>query len=174
MNPVCSQVCINTMGSYRCDCLDGYILRPDLRTCKAMGSGVNLLMANRNDIRQVSLNTNKYTSLVKGLHNVIAIDYHYKKGLLFWSDISTDVIKMSSINGSNIKDVIKWGLESPGGIAIDWIHDLVFWTDSETRRIEVSNFDGTLRSVVIADNIYKPRAIVVHPGEAALFWTDWG
>lgn len=131
-------------------------------------------MANRADIRQVSLSNNKYTSIIKGLPNAISVDYHFKKDLLFWSDVSTDVIRKSNFNGSGVRDVIKWGLESPGGIAIDWIHDLLFWTDSGTRRVEVSTFDGNLRVVIAVNDLDKPRAIVVHPGEAMVFWTDWG
>ena len=33
----CSQLCVNTAGSYRCDCVTGYQLRPDGHTCKALG-----------------------------------------------------------------------------------------------------------------------------------------
>lgn len=131
-------------------------------------------MANRGDIRQIALGNNKYTSIIKGLHNAIAIDYHYKDSLLFWSDVTTDVIKMSFMNGTEVKNVVKWGLESPGGVAVDWVHDLLFWTDSGTRRVEVATFDGSLRAVVIASDLDKPRAVVVHPGEALIFWTDWG
>lgn len=120
---------------------------------------MKLILANRVDIRQVSLSNNRYTSIVKGLHNAIALDFHYKRNLLFWSDVSTDVIKMSFMNGTNVKNIIKWGLDSPGGIAIDWVHDLVFWTDSGTKRIEVATYDGLLRSVIIANNLAKPRAI---------------
>lgn len=88
IDPVCSQKCINTIGSFQCSCINGYILRPDLRTCKALGGAVKLIMANRVDIRQVSLSNNRYTSIVKGLHNAIALDFHYKRSLLFWSDVS--------------------------------------------------------------------------------------
>lgn len=121
-------------------------------------------MANRADIRQVTLSNNQYTSIIKGLPNAIALDYHFQKDLLFWTDVSADVIKMSFLNGTNVKDVIKWGLESPGGLALDWVHELLFWTDSSTRRVEVSTFDGKLRGVVAANDLDKPRAIVVHPG----------
>lgn len=131
-------------------------------------------MANRMDIRQVSLSNNKYTSLIKGLHNAISLDFHYKKSLLFWSDVSTDVIKMSFMNGTGVRNVIKWGLESPGGVCVDWIHDLIFFTDSGTRRVEVATFDGSLRAVIAANELDKPRAVAVHPGEALIFWTDWG
>jgi hypothetical protein len=93
----------------RCGCITGYVLRPDLRTCKALGGAVKLIMANRGDIRQVTLSNNQYTSIIKGLPNAIALDYHYDKDLLFWTDVSADVIKQSFINGTNVKDVIKWG-----------------------------------------------------------------
>ncbi|KAF5269791.1 hypothetical protein FQA39_LY08572 [Lamprigera yunnana] len=171
---VCSHTCNNTQGSFICGCMTGYILRPDLRTCKALGAPPTLLFANRMDIRQVSLSNTKYTAILKGLHNAIALDYHYEKGLIFWSDVSLDVIRKAYINGTGTTDVIKWGLESPGGVALDWIHDLLFWTDSGTRRIEVATLDGKQRAIVTANELDKPRAIAVHPGEALVFWTDWG
>lgn len=71
-------------------------------------------------------------------------------------------------------DVIRWGLESPGGVAVDWIHDLIFWTDSGTRRVEVASLDGTKRHVLASNDLDKPRAIAVHPDKALVFWTDWG
>lgn len=141
---------------------------------------------------QVSLSNSKYTAILKGLHDAIALDYHYARGLIFWSDVSIDVIRSANINGTDVKgihlsffgilikfqnhllDIIKWGLESPGGIAIDWVHDLLFWTDSGTRRIEVATLDGKQRAIVTANELDKPRATAVHPGEALVFWTDWG
>uniref|UniRef100_A0A8C5LU87 Collagen and calcium binding EGF domains 1 n=1 Tax=Leptobrachium leishanense TaxID=445787 RepID=A0A8C5LU87_9ANUR len=30
---LCSQICINTPGSYRCECLEGYVLEEDGKTC---------------------------------------------------------------------------------------------------------------------------------------------
>ncbi|GLH14008.1 Putative vitellogenin receptor [Gryllus bimaculatus] len=173
-DPVCSQTCNNTVGSFTCGCMTGYVLRPDGRTCKALGAAPTLLFANRIDIRQVSLNSVKYTALLKGLHNAIALDYHYREGLIFWSDVSMDVIKRASLNGSGSVDIIRWGLESPGGIAVDWIHNLMFWTDSGTSRVEVASLDGVHRYIVASSDLDKPRAIVVHPGEALIFWTDWG
>lgn len=31
--PVCSQMCVNTFGSYYCSCYSGYKLQPDHQTC---------------------------------------------------------------------------------------------------------------------------------------------
>ncbi|XP_071372777.1 complement component 1, r subcomponent [Centroberyx affinis] len=39
--PICSQICLNTLGSYLCSCHNGYELRPDQRTCVlSCGSGI--------------------------------------------------------------------------------------------------------------------------------------
>lgn len=31
----CSQMCVNTDGSYTCSCVEGYVLQPDNKSCKA-------------------------------------------------------------------------------------------------------------------------------------------
>ncbi|XDV40452.1 hypothetical protein PO909_009537 [Leuciscus waleckii] len=41
-DPPCSQICLNTLGSYLCACHHGYTLRPDQRTCALdCGGGVH-------------------------------------------------------------------------------------------------------------------------------------
>lgn len=52
-DPVCSQTCSNTIGTFTCGCMTGYVLRPDLRTCKALGASPTLLFTNRAEVRQV-------------------------------------------------------------------------------------------------------------------------
>lgn len=42
----------------------------------------------------------RYTAILKGLHNAIALDFDFKKGWIYWSDVSMDVICRSRINGS--------------------------------------------------------------------------
>ena len=71
-------------------------------------------------------------------------------------------------------DVIRWGLESPVGVAIDWIHDIIFWTDFGTRRVEVATLDGRMCVIIAPSDVDKPRDIAAHPGETVVFWTDWG
>ncbi len=35
-NP-CYQLCVNTMGSFECDCMSGFELQPDGKTCQGNG-----------------------------------------------------------------------------------------------------------------------------------------
>lgn len=63
--------------------------------------------------------TNTFT-IVGNLNIFFLYISFWEKSLLFWSDVSTDVIKMSYMNGTGVKTVIKWGLESPGKSEILW------------------------------------------------------
>ncbi|XP_043938468.1 low-density lipoprotein receptor-related protein 4 isoform X2 [Protopterus annectens] len=170
----CSQGCTNTEGGFQCWCVQGYELRPDRRSCKALGPEPVLLFANRIDIRQVLPHRSEYTLLLNNLENAIALDFHHNKELVFWSDVTLDRIMRANLNGSNVEEVVSTGLESPGGLAVDWIHDKLYWTDSGTSRIEVSNLDGIHRKVLLWRNLEKPRAIALHPVEGTIYWTDWG
>lgn len=38
---VCSQLCINTPGSYQCDCYPGYIMEAGGRNCKITGTALS-------------------------------------------------------------------------------------------------------------------------------------
>uniref|UniRef100_A0A8C6TMQ0 Low density lipoprotein receptor-related protein 4 n=1 Tax=Neogobius melanostomus TaxID=47308 RepID=A0A8C6TMQ0_9GOBI len=133
-----------------------------------------LLFANRIDIRQVLPHRSEYTLLLNNLENAIALDFHHDRELVFWSDVTLDRIMKANLNGSNVEEVVSTGLESPGGLAIDWIHNKLYWTDSGTSRIEVANLDGTHRKVLLWQNMEKPRAIALHPIEGKIYWTDWG
>uniref|UniRef100_A0A8C9STY0 Low-density lipoprotein receptor-related protein 4 n=1 Tax=Scleropages formosus TaxID=113540 RepID=A0A8C9STY0_SCLFO len=161
----CSQGCTNAEGGFQCWCVQGYELRPDKRSCKALGPEPVLLFANRIDIRQVLPHRSEYTLLLNNLENAIALDFHHSKKLVFWSDVTLDRIMKANLNGSNVEEVVSTGLESPGGLAIDWIHDKLYWTDSGTSRIEVANLDGTHRKVLLWKSMEKPRAIALHPIE---------
>uniref|UniRef100_A0A8C5MYQ0 LDL receptor related protein 4 n=1 Tax=Leptobrachium leishanense TaxID=445787 RepID=A0A8C5MYQ0_9ANUR len=170
----CSQGCSNTEGGFQCFCEAGYQLRPDKRSCKALGPEPVLLFANRIDIRQVLPHRSEYTLLLNNLENAIALDFHHSHELVFWSDVTLDRIMRANLNGSNVEELVSTGLESPGGLAVDWIHDKLFWTDSGTSRIEVSNLNGSHRKVLLWNNLEKPRAIALNPMEGTIYWTDWG
>ncbi len=59
--------------------------------------------------------------------------------------------------------VISAGLESPSGLAVDWVTQKLYWTDAGLDRIEVANMDGTLRTLLVWENLDRPRDIIVDP-----------
>ncbi|XP_062576146.1 low-density lipoprotein receptor-related protein 4-like isoform X3 [Saccostrea cucullata] len=171
----CSQRCTNTPGSYHCSCVPGYQLKADNRGCKAEGGKAYLIFANRVDIRRVLTDNAEHDSILQGLQNAIALDFHLTEGYVYWSDVALDKIMRAFINGSKPESVVEYGLKSPGGLALDWIHNKLFWTDSGTSVIEVMDLGrNKYRKVLIWNNMEKPRAIVVHPRLGVIFWTDWG
>lgn len=40
-------------------------------------------------------------SVVKGLHNAVALDYHYEKKLVFWTENNLRVIRVAQMNDNN-------------------------------------------------------------------------
>lgn len=86
--------------------------RPSL--CRVPGPEPVLLFANRIDIRQVLPHRSEYTLLLNNLENAIALDFHHRRELVFWSDVTLDRILRANLNGSNVEEVVSTGLESPG------------------------------------------------------------
>ncbi|XP_068676353.1 very low-density lipoprotein receptor-like isoform X2 [Montipora foliosa] len=171
----CSQVCYNTKGSFKCFCRDGYRMEPDQRTCKATGPEGFLIFANRNDIRQLSFDLLEYTQVIPDQRGAIALDFDFNSSYIFWTDVMDEDIKRAKI-GENpkVESLVRVNLNTPDGIAVDWINKKLYWTDTGVDMIEVADFDGNNRLVLVKSGLEEPRAIVVHPALGFMFWTDWG
>ncbi|XP_006822699.1 LOW QUALITY PROTEIN: low-density lipoprotein receptor-related protein 6-like [Saccoglossus kowalevskii] len=136
-----------------------------------------LLYANRQDVRMVDTGTNppNDTIIISGLEDAAALDFYHNEKIVFWTDVSLEMIKRTFVNGSRIvENIITTGLVSPDGLACDWLGKKLYWTDSETNRIEVSNLDGSSRKVLFWEDLDQPRAIALDPHRGWMYWTDWG
>uniref|UniRef100_A0A3B4ZG68 EGF-like domain-containing protein n=1 Tax=Stegastes partitus TaxID=144197 RepID=A0A3B4ZG68_9TELE len=125
-----------------------------------------LLFANRRDVRLVDADGVRGESaiVVSDLEDAAAVDFLYAEGLIFWTDVSEEAIKQTHWNqSSNCQTVVVSGLDSPDGLACDWLGKKLYWTDSETNRIEVANLDGTSRKVLFWMDLDQPRAIALNP-----------
>ena len=54
-------------------------------------------------------------------------------------------------------------LNSPEGLAIDWVHKNIYWTDSGNKTISVATADGSRRRTLFNTDLSEPRAIAVDP-----------
>ena len=127
-----------------------------------------LLYSRRDAIRFVNIQKRKESSIVEGLKQVIALDFHYAEGVIFWTDKVSNKIQQIQIKGDDkrVEDVIAFGLQGPEGIAVDWVTRKLYWTENigeEKSKIEVANFDGSYRKVLVWTDVDKPRAIAVDP-----------
>ncbi|KAG7259674.1 hypothetical protein CRUP_013127 [Coryphaenoides rupestris] len=118
--------------------------------------------------RGASLNA-YYSLLVPALRNTIALDFHLKHSLLYWTNVVEDKIyrgKLSENGGVlGIEVVVQHGLATPEGLAVDWIAGKLYWIDSNLGQIEVAMLDGDMRTTLIAGGMEHPRAIALDPGQ---------
>ncbi|KAL2293805.1 hypothetical protein Nmel_018869, partial [Mimus melanotis] len=174
----CSQKCINTLGSYKCLCTEGYKLRPDNPTsCKAVTAVLPchfslfpcadeepfLIFANRYYLRKLNLDGSNYTLLKQGLNNAVALDFDYREQMIYWTDVTTQgsMIRRMHINGSNVQVLHRTGLSNPDGLAVDWVGGNLYWCDKGRDTIEVSKLNGAYRTVLVNSGLREPRALVV-------------
>lgn len=89
----CSQLCINDKGTFKCECEKGYMRDPrDLTKCKATEGHASLLFARRRDIRKISLDHHEMTSIVNDTNSATALDFVFRTGMIFWSDVTDEKI----------------------------------------------------------------------------------
>lgn len=85
----CSQFCQNEKGSFKCSCATGYLKDPrNLTRCKAAEGHASLLFARRHDIRKVALDRQEMTAIVNNTKMATALDFVFRTGMIFWSDVS--------------------------------------------------------------------------------------
>ncbi|XP_065200337.1 very low-density lipoprotein receptor-like isoform X2 [Planococcus citri] len=172
----CSQHCINEKGSFKCECVDGYMRDPNDHTkCKATEGHASILFARRHDIRKISIDHREMSVIVNNTKSATALDFVFRTGMIFWSDIAERKIYKAPIDeGDDRTVVITNDVTSSDGLAVDWIYNHIYWSDSKKNTIELSNFEGNMRKTLIKSSIDSPRGIAVNPLLGWLFWTDWG
>lgn len=82
---LCSQVCLNFDGGYKCACHEGYTLEKH-HFCRADGRVPWLYYSNRRDIRRLSSSTSLMEIVVHETGNSVGIDIDIEDGILFWTD----------------------------------------------------------------------------------------
>lgn len=113
----------------------------------------------------------------------IGVDKDCLLGRVYWSDISSKNIYSVKYDGSDKQPFITEGIplinffstnfnehilfadiESPEGVAVDWISRRLYWTDSKKDTIEVAALDNPKnRAVIIKRDLVNPRGIAVDP-----------
>ena len=68
---------------------------------------------------------------------------------------------------SNPMLVVKVGLPTAEGFAVDWIGDHIFWVESGLDIIDMADLDGANRTTIISNRVDNPmdnpRSIAVDP-----------
>ncbi|XP_037718730.1 very low-density lipoprotein receptor-like isoform X2 [Drosophila subpulchrella] len=173
---ICSQVCVNEIGAFKCECEAGYMrLLKNHTRCKASEGHASLLLARRHDIRKIALDRPEMTSIVNSTKASTALDFVFRTGMIFWSDVSTKSIYKAPIDeGSEKTVVLTKSSVTSDGLAVDWIYNHVYYTDTEKCVIELTNFEGSMGKVLVQDALDIPRSIALDPIDGWMYWSDWG
>uniref|UniRef100_A0A3B5LHC7 EGF-like domain-containing protein n=1 Tax=Xiphophorus couchianus TaxID=32473 RepID=A0A3B5LHC7_9TELE len=178
-NPdACSQICINYKGDFKCECYEGYEMDLVTKTCKAEGKSPYLLFTNRHEIRRIDLVKRDYSQVVSTQKNAVALDLDVANNRVFWCDrfhrkIYSAFIHEASDPSQQVP-LVDSSLQTPVGLALDWLQHNLYWTDSGDKSISVSSVDGTKRRVLINSDLSEPRAIALDPHHGFMYWSDWG
>jgi len=175
----CSQVCINRDGGFKCECVENYTKDPhDPTKCRAGEAHPSLLFAHKHDIRKIALNKNfDMVTIVNETRSSCAIDFNFRTGMIFWSDVMTRKIYRAPIDEGFQQEVVVAGdnVVTADGLAVDWIYHHLYWTDTGTNTINMANLaDGSMVTTLVRDKMEEPRAIALHPAKGWMFWSDWG
>ncbi|XP_029103120.1 low-density lipoprotein receptor-related protein 1B-like isoform X3 [Scleropages formosus] len=171
----CSQLCINTYGSYRCLCADGYEAPANSpHSCKSLSAEEPfLILSDHHEIRKISVDGSNYTILKQGLNNIIAIDFDYRKEFIYWIDSSRPSgrrINRMRLNGSDLKVIHRTVV--PSTLAVDWIGKNLYWCDMERRTLEVSKVNGLYPAILLSSGLRSPRDLALDAQTGYIFWID--
>ncbi|CAB1328678.1 unnamed protein product [Coregonus sp. 'balchen'] len=164
----CSQVCEQYKTTVKCSCYPGWRLGPDGDSCHSTDPfEAFIIFSIRHEIRRIDLHKRDYSLLVPGLRNTIALDFHFNRSLLYWTDVVEDKIYRGRLSDSGgvtgIEVVVQHGLATPEGLAVDWIAGNLYWIDSNLDQIEDPQ---TAANVCVYESHFLLYTLI-------LFWTDW-
>ncbi|XP_076640079.1 low-density lipoprotein receptor-related protein 6 isoform X1 [Colletes latitarsis] len=174
-NGGCSHLCLNRPGNkYVCACQIGYELTKDKRTC--IVPDAFMLFAKKENIGRISIENANNDNIIPltGIKDASALDFNIADNRIYWTDVKLKTITRAFINGSDMERVVDLGLETPEGLAIDWIAHNLYWSDTGTRRIEMVRLEGCSRKVLVWNNIIEPRCLALDPSRGHMYWTEWG
>ncbi|XP_046665505.1 sortilin-related receptor-like isoform X3 [Homalodisca vitripennis] len=155
---------------------------PDLLPCPYDERKEFLLLAQKDRIVRFDLATLQREELpIKGLQNVIAVDFDIHNNCVYWADIINDTISRQCLGKDNTNTseiLVENDLSSVEGMALDWMSNMLYFVDGIKCRIEVIRTDidheGRMRYTVLGPSVLrKPRGIAVHPAAGYMYWTDW-
>lgn len=177
-NGNCSHLCLRKPGTpgFSCQCPTGIKLKANGKDCEELPNSY-LLIALRSGIGRISLDTPEMFDVVlpiDGVHGAVVVDYHYNKSYIFYADVNVDAIRRVNMkNCSDTKTIISSGLNTPNGLAVDWLANNIYFSDTIEKVIEVCRLDGSSRKTLIKEDLDDPRAIILYPKTGFMFWADW-
>ncbi|XP_050691158.1 prolow-density lipoprotein receptor-related protein 1-like isoform X1 [Eriocheir sinensis] len=194
----CSQICnIKKDGNHTCSCAPGYSLhsysQKRQKSCFADGNLAYMIVANDNLLQKMSPYKNGNSagtlplSTLDSSIRIHSVDMLYgDEPLAFWSNLhhhqlhSMEAPKPNEDSGSESQDttekhssVIQKELNSPMGVAVDWVAKVIYVVNSGDRTIVALSIDGSKKVTITTTMTERMYDIVVDPRSGQLFYGDW-
>ncbi|KAK5614742.1 Exosome complex protein [Crenichthys baileyi] len=179
----CSDLCLlgNGHKTRTCRCRSGFSLGSDGKSCKKPEHELFLFYGKGRPgvIRGMDMNAkvqDEYMIPIENLMNPRALDFHAASEFIYFADATSYIIGRQKIDGTERDTILKEGIHTVEGIAVDWIANNLYWTDDGPKKtISVARLEkaSQTRKTLIEGKMTHPRAIVVDPLNGWMYWTDW-
>uniref|UniRef100_A0A4W6FD01 LDL receptor related protein 1 n=1 Tax=Lates calcarifer TaxID=8187 RepID=A0A4W6FD01_LATCA len=179
----CSDICLlgNGHKTRTCRCRSGFSLGSDGKSCKKPEHELFLVYGKGRPgvIRGMDMNAkvpDEYMIPIENLMNPRALDFHAESEFIYFADATSYIIGRQKIDGTERDTILKEGIHTVEGIAVDWMADNLYWTDDGPKKtISVARLEkaSQTRKTLIEGKMTHPRAIVVDPLNGWMYWTDW-
>ncbi|KAG7246509.1 hypothetical protein CRUP_003138, partial [Coryphaenoides rupestris] len=120
-------------------------------------------------IRGMDMNAkvpDEYMIPIENLMNPRALDFHSESDFIYFADATSFLIGRQKIDGTERDTILKEGIHTVEGIAVDWMANNLYWTDDGPKKtISVARLEkaSQTRKTLIEGKMTHPRAIVVDP-----------
>ncbi|XP_076861463.1 low-density lipoprotein receptor-related protein 1-like isoform X3 [Brachyhypopomus gauderio] len=179
----CSDICLlaNSHKSRTCRCRSGFSLGNDGKSCKKPEHELFLVYGKGRPgvIRGMDINPkvqDEYMIPIENLMNPRALDFHAQSNFIYFADATSYLIGRQKIDGTERDTILKEGIHTVEGIAVDWMANNLYWTDDGPKKtISVARLEkaAQTKKTLIEGKMTHPRAIVVDPKNGWMYWTDW-
>ncbi|XP_058867451.1 low-density lipoprotein receptor-related protein 1 isoform X3 [Acipenser ruthenus] len=179
----CSDICLlgNSHKTRTCRCRSGFSLGSDGKSCKKPEHELFLVYGKGRPgiIRGMDMNAkvpDEYMIPIENLMNPRALDFHAETSFIFFADATSYLIGRQKIDGTERETILKDGIHTVEGLAVDWMANNLYWTDDGPKKtISVARLEkaSQTRKTLIEGKMTHPRAIVVDPLHGWMYWTDW-
>ncbi|ERL86348.1 hypothetical protein D910_03756 [Dendroctonus ponderosae] len=176
----CDQLCTNNPGSYSCLCAPGYKLKNQNRCIADDSSNMQLYFAHDKSIFVMNPSGSSIRVVVNTT-GASGLDFHYKKNVMFWSDVKTKRIHSQQlrINGFDAieQDIVLPGTWLPIAIAVDWVGEKLYVADAIGQKIDVFELqpptaDHRWHAIVLSSNLSNPADLALDPSVGLMFVAD--
>ncbi|XP_032433515.1 very low-density lipoprotein receptor [Xiphophorus hellerii] len=174
---VCSHLCINAVGSYKCECQPGFIMEADEYQCKITGEPF-LLASVQTELYMYGLRTGSLDVLSSSAKKaILSIDYDWRDQKVFWVGVDTETIRWSSMD-QKTTGILTKGVRADS-VAVDWLARNLYWIDGvKSQIVAISLAKASVKSldqsIILDEELDQPRSLALLPQKGLMFWTEIG